>query len=1127
VGTPRIDSIEVKLSDKLATARHRPSGVRPALSQVIERLRRRWRLRLLLNGLFQTLAPMIALLVISAWCLHYWHYASNAIWLFRFVTIFALVGLILHFCLVPLRRQVSDARVALYLEENEPSLGSVVISAVDARQAVTREPSPQLVTRLVEQALDACERVHFGRAVEGKKIRHAASKLGLVLLVGAGLYAAPFEFLHRGASALLMPWTEASQYSPYRIELAPGDVEIARGSDQLISARIDGFDGDEVLLYSSDDGGVSWQQTVMASAGKIGSYESFLFDLDHPVDYYVTATSQQSETYRIDVADIPAISKISLRYHFPAYTQLEPETSQGSGDISALRGTRVEVRIKPTIEIPGGVLLLNNGQRIELVKNDKQGWTGEITVEQNSGYKVGLQRANGIRVDASPEFRITALDDRHPTVTILSPGRDMKVSMIEEPVMRVRAADDQGIAQLELVLSVNGTDEQRLKLMQSETSPGANRQLDAEHITYLEELDLRPGDLISYYLHTEDRGPGDQSRSATSDIFFYQVRPFSTNYRRADQQGGGGGGQGGQQGQQQGHLSDQQKQFVVATFKMIRDRDKYDSAAYQDNLDLLAKAQSRIRDRVEAIVRRIANRPIVQADQGYQVIAEELPLAAEAMVVVEEKLEQTEINQALSSAQIALRHLQIADAAFREINVSLGNRGGGGAGNNAGFDDLADLFRLEMDKLRNQYETVQRGQQQSSAQVIDETLERLRELAHRQQREVERQMRRQQQSSNNDPNSKQLALADELEEMARQLEKLSRTQPNPQLQQSINQMRGAAQAMRGAATSASGGGIDRARQAGGNLREAQRLLDQSRVWQFGEEVEQTLRRARLLEKRQAAIKQEVIQLNDEWGEALREQLEQLGNHKQTLSGELVDLEAEIGNLATTAREQQPQASQRLKQAIWALRENRLHDRIARTRDMVHLGEKERAIDNETEIHDGIVEVREHIESALTNLGEQNARGLQQSLDRMRALARELQFLRERTSSDAENRGAETATPGQASNGGNQAISRKLEGIAARAGEIGERLLEQGVAAGDIGPVLNKIKQLRQAQNDPDNAASADLYDQALSALMELEYKLRKQQSDPEFPELLVAESIDIPDDYKEMVADYFRDLSRH
>ena len=1126
MGTTGINNPGVKLPF-LAAAGKGKSGARPGfshdLSQVIDRLRQRWRLRFLLDGLILTLAVMIALFLVSAWSLNYWHFASNAVWFFRSLTILSLICLLLHFCIKPLRRQVSDARVALYLEEHEPSLRSIIVSAVDANQSSAQNTSPQLVTGLVEQALDACARVQFGQAVEQQKLRQAASKLGIVLLVIVGLTATPPDFLRHGASALLMPWTNASQYSPYRIELAPGNIEIARGGDQLISAEIVGFDGDDVLLFSSDDSGQSWQQVNMLSSDNAGLYESFLFDLDHAVDYYVSGAGQQTGTYRIEVADIPAISKISLRYHFPAYTMLEPEVSEGSGDISALRGTRVEVQIKPTMNIPGGALLLNNGERIDLVKNDSEDWIGEITVAQNDGYKVSLQRASGIAVEASSEFRITALDDMHPTVSILSPGRDVKVSMIEEPIMNFRATDDQGIAQLELVLSVNGAAEQRIELLQSGLSPDTNRQFDAEHIIFLEELDLHPGDLISYYVQTEDQAPDQESRNATSDIFFYQVRPFNTFFRRSDQQGGGGGG--AQRGQQQGHLADQQKLFVVATFKMIRDRDKYDVDSYQDNLQLLAKAQSRIRDRVEAIVRRLNNRGIVQLDQKFQVITKELPLAAEAMIKVEKKLDQLEIKSSLSDAQVALLHLQKADAAFREINVSLANQGGGGAGNNAGFEELADLFKLEMDKLRNQYETVQRGQQQSSAQAIDETLERLRELAKRQQQETERQIRRLDQSQGNDANSKQLELAEELEAMARQLERLSRKQPNPQLQQSISEMKSAAEAMRRAAATATGGGIGQARQAGRSLREAQRLLDQSRVRQFSEEVERTLRRAELVEKRQAAIKQEVAQLEDKWGETLRAQLEQLDNHKQALTEELDNLEGEISSLATAAREQQPQASQPLKQAIRTSREYRLHDRIGRTRDMVQLGEKEQAIANEIEIHNGITSVRKHIETALESVGEQTTRGLQRSLEQMRALARELQFIRGRASSAGANRGPGAANSDQAIGDGNQAIRPQLEGVAARAAELAGQLINQGVETGDLEPVLDKINQLTRAQNELDKLATTELLENALSALMELEYKLRKQFNDPEYPELLISESTVLPDDHKEMVAEYFRALS--
>ncbi|MGB5329331.1 MAG: hypothetical protein WBO58_14005, partial [Gammaproteobacteria bacterium] len=95
---------------------------RPALSAVIERIRQRWRLRLLANGLVWTLSLATAVILVSAWLLNAWHFDPSAVWLLRFVSVFALVALVLQFCVKPLRRKVADVRVALYLEEHEPGL---------------------------------------------------------------------------------------------------------------------------------------------------------------------------------------------------------------------------------------------------------------------------------------------------------------------------------------------------------------------------------------------------------------------------------------------------------------------------------------------------------------------------------------------------------------------------------------------------------------------------------------------------------------------------------------------------------------------------------------------------------------------------------------------------------------------------------------------------------------------------------------------------------------------------------------------------------------------------------------------------------------------------------------------
>jgi hypothetical protein len=149
------NNIGARLFALLTPARDTRTGGRPTLPAVIERIRQRWRLRLLVDGLLWTLTLSTLLILLSAWLLNAWHFAPPALWLLRLVGVFVLLALVLGFCVKPLRCKTDDVQVALYLEENESDLNSVVLSAVDARRSQRQDLSPQLVDQLVERALDA------------------------------------------------------------------------------------------------------------------------------------------------------------------------------------------------------------------------------------------------------------------------------------------------------------------------------------------------------------------------------------------------------------------------------------------------------------------------------------------------------------------------------------------------------------------------------------------------------------------------------------------------------------------------------------------------------------------------------------------------------------------------------------------------------------------------------------------------------------------------------------------------------------------------------------------------------------------------------------------------------------
>src|SRR6185295_15945905 len=125
-------------------------------------------------------------------------------------------------------------------------------------------------------------------------------------------------------------------------------------------------------------------------------------------------------------------------------------------------------------------------------------------------------------------------------------------------------------------------------------------------------------------------------------------------------------------------------------------------------------------------------------------VADNLRQAAKEMESAPDPLRKEAGRDALPPEQRALQRLLAADAIFREVQVSFGNQSNsrGGGGGERQQQELAGLFELELDKMKNQYETVQRAQRQQAEQDKSEAERRLEELARRQERALEEQRRR-------------------------------------------------------------------------------------------------------------------------------------------------------------------------------------------------------------------------------------------------------------------------------------------------------------------------------------------------------------------------------------------------
>ena len=1146
------------------------TGGRDEVLRVIRHVRNRWRLRVAVRGVSVLIAAALGTFLASSYGLEVFRFSPTSIVAFRIVTYVVLIAAGWWLFVRPVSRRVSDERVALYLEEHEPSLQAALLSAVEESKkenhAAAANHSPQIVRRLIESAVEKVRNADMGRNVEQRQLTRSSGLLAGAAACAVLLFVFGPDYLRHGISALLLPAGNVEAASPYRIDVLPGDATVARGADQTVTARLVGFDAESVNLFMRAGANAQFQRLPLVPVDETDQFEVLLFDLQNGTDYFVEAAGVESSRFTLDVVDLPYVERLELEYVFPAYTGLDPRLVEDGGDIAVLKDTEVRLRAFSTLATEAGELVLDEDNRTPLAVQPDGSLTASFVVEAEGFYRIDLQAPGGGLVTASPQYTIDVLTDQPPAVMFVTPGRDTTASAIEEVFVEARADDDFGLLSLHLAYSANGGAEQSVQLFDG--SGSALKEVSAGHTFFLEELGLEPGDFVSYYARATDRNLAQENRDIKSDLYFVQIRAFSKDFRAAQSQGGAMGGGGGADADPRA-LSEAQREIVSGTFNVIRDRETYTGEEYRENLVFLTLAQGRLREQVETLLRRMNSR-VMPADPEFRAIAELLPQAAEAMLAAETELQGQDADGALPPEQRALQFLQRAEEAYEEVMVSMGmGGGGGGGGGSQAAEDLADLFELELDKLQNQYEAVQRGQQQAADDTVDELMERLRELARRQEREAERQRRRARgQQSAQGGGAGQRALAEEAEEAARRLERLAREMSSPQMMDAARRLQEAADAMRRAAANSDNLGFAEAGAALDRLRDVQDQLQTEQAGRLERDIEEAVRRANRLADEEREVAAEVDSLAGLPDDERLADLQGLMERKDAMEAEVADLERQIDSTSAEFRRDQRDASRRLAEAADSIRDNKLKEKIRYSKGLIRSRAPETAQAFEDEIGSDIGDLLDKLQAAEQAVGQAAGDSMAEALDRTRDLMRGLESLEHRIAREGEPADGEPAE-GQGQQGGQQPGSQSAQGVTDGQPGVGDtvgdpfggggwgnrtpgsyfdpgdvrqwqrefqerlgdaqdirRMLQQeGFTAEELNEIIRRMQEFDDTRVYQSIEVLAGLQTQILEELKRFEYRLRREV-DAESEELFLAASDDVPPGFRDLIEEYYRALSR-
>src|SRR5207247_861968 len=163
----------------------------------------------------------------------------------------------------------SDKQIARFIEDRRPEFRDRLSTAIEC-DTPADPVQGAIYDLLLEDTARYAEKIPSQSYLDRARVQRFAmiGAVSLAVLLGLSFFG-PSMFRY-GAKYLWTGWLEVHAEPLYRIDVTPGDTRLARRSNQLITARPQGFQPRELRLMAWHESGTRWEESAMKPAAASG-----------------------------------------------------------------------------------------------------------------------------------------------------------------------------------------------------------------------------------------------------------------------------------------------------------------------------------------------------------------------------------------------------------------------------------------------------------------------------------------------------------------------------------------------------------------------------------------------------------------------------------------------------------------------------------------------------------------------------------------------------------------------------------------------------------------------------------------------------------------------------------------
>lgn len=653
----------------------------------------------------------------------------------------------------------SPRSLARKLENKDPSLNGLALTAVEL---INKSEPTFLDYRVISEFTDRAATQDWSKLLLGWQRKVWTKPLILLMtLLCANLTISVQQrveqYYARPAAAEVaeIPHEPAPELSA---TITPGDTAIERGSRLVVEAAFaKDVPADATLIVSELDG-KELDRIPMRLTVDEKVFGGMITKVDKDARYHVEFGDDKSKQHTITTFVYPKLEQVDVKITPAAYTKLPPKEIKNTMKISAMEGSSIDFSLKVNKPVKDAELFGEDKTSLPLTPSDKDPTilVATMKAEKTQKWRVRLvddkERAN----KNPPWISLTVQSNQLAKIEVVFPKRDVQVSQIQELPVEAKVWDDLGVMKSGASFSIAGKTKDVI-FKHGLTEP--SKKQEVKELLALETEDTSPRQLVSYHFWAEDTGPQGEVRRAMSDMFFAEVRHFEDIFREGESPPSPPGKE--PKGDTD-KLIELEKQIVNATWRLVRDTNagKTMEAAAPD-AGVVQESQAMALEQTKEAMEKAEDAQIKTAlTEAWKSMKDALdPLGMAA-----EEKKRASLNQALTFEQSALEWLHQAQSREHMIMRSKSSKSASGKQKQM----QNQLMELEMKQDEQRYEEEKQATEEQTAEQQEnlQVLNRLKQLARRQE-----------------------ALAEKMKELQKQLDQAKTEQEKEELQNQLKRLK--------------------------------------------------------------------------------------------------------------------------------------------------------------------------------------------------------------------------------------------------------------------------------------------------------------------------------------------------